>query len=75
MTWRGFSVSSFEIAIFAITLLVGLLALRIPVAVAMIVVGIGGYVSISGWTALLNYSGSAHVLTDLAPVTASMGKR
>jgi len=49
-------VTSFEIAIYAIALLVILLALRIPVAVAMIVVGVGGYVSITGWTALLNYS-------------------
>ncbi|MDH5188791.1 MAG: TRAP transporter large permease [Rhodospirillaceae bacterium] len=48
--------TSFEIAIYAIALLVILLALRIPVAVAMIVVGVGGYVSITGWTALLNYS-------------------
>ncbi|MCK5546934.1 MAG: TRAP transporter large permease [Rhodospirillaceae bacterium] len=48
--------TSFEIAISGITLLVGLLALRIPVAVAMIVVGVGGYVSISGWDALMNYS-------------------
>ena len=48
--------TSFEIAIYAVALLVVLLALRIPVAVAMIVVGIGGYVSITGWTALLNYS-------------------
>jgi len=49
-------VTSFEIAIYAVALLVVLLALRIPVAVAMIVVGVGGYVSITGWTALLNYS-------------------
>ncbi|MDH5771557.1 MAG: TRAP transporter large permease [Rhodospirillaceae bacterium] len=48
--------TSFEIAIYAVALLVVLLALRIPVAVAMIVVGVGGYVSITGWTALLNYS-------------------
>ncbi|MDH5771727.1 MAG: TRAP transporter large permease [Rhodospirillaceae bacterium] len=48
--------TSFEIAIYAIVLLVILLALRIPVAVAMIVVGVGGYVSITGWDALLNYS-------------------
>lgn len=47
---------SFEIAITAFALLVILLALRIPVAVAMIVVGAGGYVSINGWSALLNYS-------------------
>ncbi|MDH5489250.1 MAG: TRAP transporter large permease [Rhodospirillaceae bacterium] len=48
--------TSFEIAIYAVALLVILLALRIPVAVAMIVVGVGGYVSITGWDAVLNYS-------------------
>ncbi len=32
-----------------------LVALRIPIAVAMIVAGIGGYVTISGWTPLLSY--------------------
>ena len=47
--------TSFEIALSAIAALVGLLALRIPVAVAMIVVGVGGYVSIAGWKPLLNY--------------------
>lgn len=51
--------TSFEIAIIAISLLIALLALRIPVAVAMIVIGVGGYVSIAGWTPLLNYSMSS----------------
>jgi len=48
-------VTSFEIALGAITIMIGLLALRIPVAVAMIGVGIGGYVSLVGWLPLLNY--------------------
>lgn len=32
-----------------------LLAIRIPIAIAMLLAGIGGYVSISGWDPLLNY--------------------
>jgi len=32
-----------------------LLAIRIPIAIAMLLTGIGGYVSISGWDPLLNY--------------------
>ena len=32
-----------------------LLAIRIPIAIAMLLTGIGGYVSISGWAPLLNY--------------------
>lgn len=47
--------SSFEIALAGIAALLALLVLRIPVAVAMIVVGVGGYVSIAGWAPLLNY--------------------
>lgn len=48
--------SSFEIALLGIALLLALLVIRIPVAVAMIAVGVGGYVSLSGWPALLNYA-------------------
>lgn len=32
-----------------------LLAIRIPIAIAMLLTGVGGYVSISGWDPLLNY--------------------
>ncbi len=35
--------------------MLGMLALRIPVAVAMMLVGMGGYVAISGMAPLLNY--------------------
>ncbi len=35
--------------------LLALLAIRIPIAIAMLLTGIGGYVSISGWDPLLNY--------------------
>lgn len=48
--------SSFAIALSGIAVLLLLLVVRMPVAVAMIVVGIGGYVSLSGWLPLLNYS-------------------
>ncbi len=51
--------SSFELALSAISALLVLMALRIPVAVAMISVGIGGYVSIAGWEPFLNYIKSA----------------
>jgi tripartite ATP-independent transporter DctM subunit len=48
--------SSFAIAFAGITTLFALLVIRVPVAVAMITVGIGGYVSIAGWLPLLNLS-------------------
>ncbi len=48
--------SSFAIAIAGIALLLALLVVRVPVAVAMMAVGIGGYVSISGLLPLLNYA-------------------
>ncbi|WP_179574551.1 TRAP transporter large permease [Ectopseudomonas oleovorans] len=40
--------------LFLVFLLV-LLAIRIPIAIAMLLTGIAGYVSISGWDPLLNY--------------------
>ncbi len=46
--------SSFAIALTGIAALLGLLVFRVPVAVAMMTVGIGGYISISGWAVLLN---------------------
>ena len=51
--------SSFDIALSGIAILLSLLALRIPVAVAMLLVGMGGYVAIAGWMPLLNYAKSA----------------
>lgn len=48
--------SSFEIALSGIAVLLLLLAVRVPVGVAMIAVGVGGYVSISGFAPLLNYA-------------------
>jgi C4-dicarboxylate transporter DctM subunit len=52
----GVPLSSFEIALTGIGALLILLALRVPVAVAMIVIGVGGYVSLAGWAPLLNYA-------------------
>jgi len=51
--------NSFEIALSAIAVLLMLLALRIPVGVAMILVGMGGYASLAGWMPLLNYMKAA----------------
>ena len=51
--------TSFEIALSGIAILLALLALRIPVAVAMLLVGLGGYAAISGWGPLLNYAKTA----------------
>jgi tripartite ATP-independent transporter DctM subunit len=49
-------VSSFEIALSGIAVLLLLLAVRVPVGVAMIAVGVGGYVSLAGFAPLLNYA-------------------
>lgn len=48
--------SSFAIALAGIAALLALLVFRVPVAVAMMTVGIGGYVSIGGWLPLLNFA-------------------
>lgn len=53
---NGPTLSSFEIALTGIAALLALLALRVPVALAMIVVGVAGYVSLAGWAPLLNYA-------------------
>jgi tripartite ATP-independent transporter DctM subunit len=49
-------VSSFAIALSGIAVLLLLLAVRVPVGVAMIAVGVGGYASIAGFAPLLNYA-------------------
>ena len=48
--------SSFEIALLGIAVLLALLVIRVPVAVAMITVGVGGYVSLNGWLPLFSYA-------------------
>ncbi len=48
--------SSFAIALSGISVLLLLLAVRVPVGVAMIAVGAGGYVSLAGFAPLLNYA-------------------
>jgi len=49
-------VSSFAIALSGIAVLLLLLAVRVPVGVAMIAVGVGGYVSLAGFAPLLNFA-------------------
>ena len=44
-----------EIGLVGFVALLGLLAFRIPIAIAMLTVGLVGYVSIAGWPALLSY--------------------
>ncbi len=48
--------SSFAIAVTAISILLAMLVVRIPVAVAMMAVGIAGYISLAGWMPLLSYA-------------------
>jgi len=50
-----------EAGLIALAVLFVLLALRIPIGVAMLVVGIGGYAAIAGWKPLLAYLNSAAV--------------
>jgi C4-dicarboxylate transporter, DctM subunit len=44
-----------EIGVIGFVSLLGLLAIRIPIAIAMLTVGVVGYVSIAGWSPLLSY--------------------
>ncbi len=48
-----------EFGFFMLGVLLVLIALRLPIAIAMIAVGIAGYVAVAGWTPLLNYFNSA----------------
>jgi tripartite ATP-independent transporter DctM subunit len=48
--------SSFETAFLGIAVLLALLVIRVPVAVAMIAVGAGGYVLLNGWLPLFSYA-------------------
>ena len=50
-----FNLTGLEYGIIGFVVLMALLALRIPIGVAMLLVGIGGYVEIAGKTALLSY--------------------
>ncbi|HSR71460.1 MAG TPA: TRAP transporter large permease [Kiloniellales bacterium] len=51
--------SSFEIALAGVAVLLLLLVVRIPVAVAMLAVGMGGYISLAGVAPLINYAKTA----------------
>lgn len=44
-----------EMGLLSFAVLVGLLALRIHVGIAMLLTGIGGYVALIGWMPLLAY--------------------
>ncbi len=48
-----------EFGFFMLGVLLVLIAFRLPIAIAMITVGIIGYLSISGWMVLLNYLNTA----------------
>jgi C4-dicarboxylate transporter, DctM subunit len=48
-------VSGIQLGLLSFSILIGLLALRIHVGVAMLVTGIGGYVALIGWSPLLAY--------------------
>ncbi|MGK9067486.1 TRAP transporter large permease subunit, partial [Stutzerimonas chloritidismutans] len=47
--------SSVEIGGLFLAILLVLLVVRIPIAIAMLLTGVGGYVAISGWAPLLSY--------------------
>lgn len=47
--------SSVEIGGLFLAALLVLLVVRIPIAIAMLLTGVGGYVAISGWSPLLSY--------------------
>ncbi|MEX2535168.1 MAG: TRAP transporter large permease [Trueperaceae bacterium] len=51
--------SGLEVGILFTFILFGLLALRIPIGVAMLTVGLAGYVALAGWSPALNYLKSA----------------
>ena len=51
--------SGFEIALIGIAILLAMLVIRIPVAVAMLAVGVVGYMILSGVGPLLNYAKTA----------------
>ncbi len=48
-----------EIALAFLALMVALMAVRVPIAIAMLVAGIAGYVTLAGWSPLLNHFKSA----------------
>ena len=50
-----FDLTGLEYGIIGFVVLMVLLALRIPIGVAMLLVGLGGYIEIAGKTALLSY--------------------
>lgn len=51
--------SNLSIGLTALAILVGMMAVRVPISVAMLVTGIGGYAALAGWVPLLNHLKSA----------------
>jgi len=47
--------SSVEIGGLFLVILLILLVVRIPIAIAMLMTGVGGYIAVSGWAPLLSY--------------------
>ena len=47
--------SDLTVGVIGLTVLVVLMVLRVPIGVAMLTVGMGGYVTIAGNTALLSF--------------------
>ena len=50
-----FDLTGLEYGIIGFVVLMVLLAIRIPIGVAMLLVGIGGYLEIAGTVALMSY--------------------
>ncbi len=51
--------SGVTLALLFLALMLALMAVRVPIAIAMLVTGIAGYVAIAGWSPLLNHLKSA----------------
>jgi tripartite ATP-independent transporter DctM subunit len=72
--------NSVEIAGLFLALLLTLMVIRVPIAIAMLLTGVAGYVTISGWAPLLNHLKSAayarYTLYDLSviPLFLLMGQ-
>jgi tripartite ATP-independent transporter DctM subunit len=47
--------TSFELALVGLALMLGLMAIRVPVAIAMLIAGVAGYIALSGLDPLLAY--------------------
>lgn len=72
--------SGFEIGITAIVILFVLLAIRVPIGVAMLAVGLGGYAAMVGWPPVLNslkfaaYDKFSNYTFSIVPLFLLMGE-